>query len=102
MFIAPMRRAAAMSYEVHEAASLGVPVVGTELLRDQPGWENHRELVAAEASDPEAFVSLVVPVYRSEKSWSTIRNAAAERVRTSCGRDRYERAMADVLASSDS
>jgi glycosyltransferase involved in cell wall biosynthesis len=87
VFIAPTRYAAGVPYKVHEAASFGVPVVATELLREQLGWENQRHLLAADASDAEAFASHVVALYRSEALWTTIRDGAAALIRASCAED---------------
>jgi glycosyltransferase involved in cell wall biosynthesis len=99
IFVAPTRYAAGVPYKVHEAASYGVPVVATELLREQIGWENQRDLLAAEASDAETFAKFVVALYRSEDLWVSIRRAAAERICDSCGHDAYEQAVTHILAA---
>ena len=52
VFVAPTRFAAGAPYKVYEAASFGIPVVTTELLRRQLGWRHQEELLAAEAADP--------------------------------------------------
>ena len=44
LFVAPARFAAGAPYKVYEAASFGLPVVATELLREQLGWEDGLEL----------------------------------------------------------
>jgi len=66
VFIAPTRLAAGVPYKVHEAASYGVPVVATTLLRDQLGWEDGQDLLAAAPSDPEAFANHIIALYRTE------------------------------------
>ena len=98
VFVAPTRFAAGVPYKVHEAASYGVPVVATTLLRDQLGWEDGQDLLAAAPSDPEAFANHIIALYRSEALWTSVRDAAAARIRTDCGRDAYERALAGSLA----
>jgi O-antigen biosynthesis protein len=100
VFIAPTRYGAGVPYKVHEATSYGVPVVATELLRGQLGWEHQRELLAADASDPKAFACLVVALYRSEALWTEIRCAAAARIRDACGQDAYEQAISHILPPS--
>jgi O-antigen biosynthesis protein len=97
VFVAPTRYAAGVPYKVHEAASHGVPVVATEVLREQLGWENQRDLLAAK--DAETFAESVVSLYRSEDLWVSIRRAAAERIYESCGRDEYEQAVTHILAA---
>ncbi len=99
VFIAPTRYAAGLPYKVHEAASYGVPVVATELLRSQLGWQHDRELLAADAADPAAFAAHVVALYRSEALWIRIRNAAAAHIRDVGGREAYERAISYILAT---
>ena len=99
VFVAPTRYAAGVPYKVHEAASYGVPVVATELLREQLGWENPRDLLAAEVFDPETFAELVVALYRSEDLWVSIRRSAAERICDSCGHDAYEQTVTNILAA---
>jgi GT2 family glycosyltransferase/glycosyltransferase involved in cell wall biosynthesis len=99
VFVAPTRYAAGVPYKVHEAASHGVPVVATEVLREQLGWENQRDLLAAKETDAETFAKSVVVLYRSEDLWVSIRRAAAERIYESCGRDEYEQAVTHILAA---
>jgi glycosyltransferase involved in cell wall biosynthesis len=97
VFIAPTRYAAGVPYKVHEAASYGVPVVATELLRAQLAWENQRDLLAAPGSDPAAFADAVIALYQSEALWTSLRANAAERIRSTCGPDVYEQTLAQIL-----
>jgi O-antigen biosynthesis protein len=83
--------------KVHEAASYGIPVVATELLCAQLGWENGHDLLAAPAADPQAFAKAVVALCRFEELWTLIRDGAAKRIRTTCGQDVYEQTLAQVL-----
>ena len=97
VFIAPTRYAAGVPYKVHEATSYGIPVVVTQLLREQLGWDHEHELLAADASDPKTFAALVVALYRSETLWTRIRNGAAARIRDACGREACEQAIGAIL-----
>lgn len=97
VFIAPTRYAAGLPYKVHEAASYGVPVVATDLLRRQLAWEDGQDLLASDAADPEAFARQVLALYRSEELWNRVRTGAAERIRTECGRERYAQVLAEIL-----
>ena len=97
VFVAPTRYSAGMPYKVHEAASYGVPVVASELLRRQLGWENGRELLSADVTDPEEFARNIVALYRSEELWSGIRLAAAERVRQENDPARYSELLTAIL-----
>jgi glycosyltransferase involved in cell wall biosynthesis len=97
LFVAPTRYAAGMPYKVHEAASFGIPVVASELLRRQLGWENGRELLAADVTDPDAFAGHIISLYQSEALWSNIRVAAAERVRQENDPARYRNLVGEIL-----
>ena len=98
VFVAPTRFAAGVPYKVHEAASYGVPVVATTLLGEQLGWENQRDLLCADPSDPEAFARHVLALYRSEALWTSVRAAAAERIRADCVQEAYAQALGNILA----
>ena len=97
VFIAPTRFAAGAPYKVHEAASFGLPVVATELLRRQLGWPDGQALLAAEATDPVAFARHVVAVQRDEALWQRLRDAALDRLRQENNREDYAAAIRGVL-----
>jgi glycosyltransferase involved in cell wall biosynthesis len=79
IFVAPTRFAAGMPYKIHESASFGLPVVATEILRQQLGWDDGRELLAADA-DPVRFAALVSGLYRDPALWQHLRDAALLRI----------------------
>lgn len=97
VFVAPTRFAAGTPYKVHEAASFGLPVAATEMLRMQLGWESGRDLLVADSSDPTLFAQHVLALYADEQLWHTIRSAAAERIRNEHQPDRYTSALGAVL-----
>lgn len=97
VFVAPTRYAAGLPHKIHEAASFGIPVVATELLRAQLDWRDGQDLLVADATDPAGFARHVLTLYRSETMWRRVRGGAAERIRAECGRDVYEDALAGVL-----
>jgi GT2 family glycosyltransferase len=97
IFVAPTRYAAGLPYKVHEAASFGVPVVASELLCRQLDWENGRELLAADVTNPHAFAGHIIDLYKSEPLWSSIRAAAAERVRLENDPARYRSLVGEIL-----
>ena len=76
VFVAPTRFAAGAPYKIHEAASFGLPVVATDLLRRQLGWTDGYELLSADASDPQGFAAHIVMLYRNETLWTSLREAA--------------------------
>jgi GT2 family glycosyltransferase len=97
IFVAPTRFAAGTPYKVHEAASFGVPVVATELLRRQLGWENGSDLLSAEPDDPAEFARHVVTLYRDAALWQRLRDNAIERVCQEDSRSQYEAVIRQVL-----
>jgi O-antigen biosynthesis protein len=100
VFVAPTRFAAGTPYKVHEAASFGLPVVATELLRQQLGWTNGTELLAAGVADPSGFARHVVALQRDEALWQRLRTSALERLRHENSRDSYCGAITSVLGPS--
>lgn len=80
IFVAPTRFAAGVPYKVHEAASFGLPVVATDLLRRQLDWTDGQELLVADATDPAGFAARIVALYRDEALWGRLRDAALGRL----------------------
>jgi O-antigen biosynthesis protein len=101
VFVAPTRYAAGQPYKVYEAASYGLPVVATELLRRQMNWENGRDLLSAESTDPELFAKQIVALYQDEELWQKIRTNALDRLRTENSREQYVEAIERVLGDRD-
>jgi glycosyltransferase involved in cell wall biosynthesis len=97
VFVAPTRYAAGAPYKVLEAASRGVPVVATEILREELGWGPEREILTAGANDPARFAAHIVSLYREEVLWRSIREGALRRLAQENGRQDYGKAVASVL-----
>jgi O-antigen biosynthesis protein len=97
VFIAPTRYAAGTPYKVYEAASFGLPVVATDLLRQQIGWEDGKELLAADHADPALFARHVVTLYRDAAVWQTVRDQALARLAAENGREHYVQALTEIL-----
>lgn len=84
IFIAPTRFAGGVPYKIHEAASYGVPVVASELLCEQLGWEGDVELLTAGVQNPAYFADQCIRLYTDENLWKSIRDAALKRVESEC------------------
>jgi O-antigen biosynthesis protein len=97
LFVAPARFAAGAPYKVYEAASFGLPVVATELLREQLGWEDGRELLAADHTDPAGFARKIVTLYRDAELWQRLRDSALARLAAENSRKRYVTALTGLL-----
>jgi glycosyltransferase involved in cell wall biosynthesis len=99
--VAPTRFAAGTPYKIYEAASFGVPVAATTLLRDQLGWQDGVELLSAASDDPAAFAREVVRLYRDEALWTTLREGAAERMARENSPEIFTAALLDILHVGD-
>jgi glycosyltransferase involved in cell wall biosynthesis len=82
---------------VLEAASRGLPVVATEVLREELDWRLGQEMFAAAADDPAAFAAAVVTLYRDEVLWLSVREGALLRLRQENARESYANALGTVL-----
>lgn len=98
IFVAPTRFAAGIPYKVHSAASYGLPVVATEILRRQLQWDSGREILAAGDTDPAGFARHIVELYRSEELWQTVRAGALARLRAENSREAYIAAVRAALS----
>jgi GT2 family glycosyltransferase len=99
LFVAPTRIAAGMPYKIHEAASYGLPVVTTELLRRQLGWSADEDLLTAEATDAMGFAQTVVRLFRDEALWLRLRKSALARLATEVSQELDLAAISTVLES---
>jgi len=97
LFVAPTRYAAGTPYKLYEAASFGLPIVATDLLRQQTGWENGAELLTADSADPAGFADHIVSLYRDAGLWQRLRDTALQRLRDENGREQYAAAVGAVL-----
>jgi GT2 family glycosyltransferase/glycosyltransferase involved in cell wall biosynthesis len=97
LFVAPTRYAAGTPYKLHEAASYGLPIVASDLLCEQTGWEDGRELLAAPRTDAQSFARQIVTLYGDRVRWQRIRDAALARLAAENGRERYAEALRAIL-----
>jgi glycosyltransferase involved in cell wall biosynthesis len=97
IFVAPTRFAAGQPYKVYEAASFGLPVVATELLRRQMGWQNGHDMLSADIGDPELMAKQVLALYQDEALWQRIRTNALDRLSRENNWERYAVAIERVL-----
>ena len=97
VFVAPTRFAAGAPFKLYEAASFGLPIVSTELLRGQMGWTNERDILSADIADPGGFANHVVNLYRNAELWHRLRNNAAARLADENTKAHYTRALKAIL-----
>jgi GT2 family glycosyltransferase/glycosyltransferase involved in cell wall biosynthesis len=97
LMVVPTRFAAGMPHKVHQAAALGVPIVATELIAAQVGWEDGRELLAAD--DAVSFADACARLFTDETLWMRIRQGALERCRRECSPGQFRRTVRELLDS---
>lgn len=96
VFLAPTRFAAGIPYKVHEAAAHLVPVMATDLLVRQLGWEPGRDLAAASPEDPKAFAAALTTLYGNESIWQATRLAAQSRLAAECDGAHFTAKLATI------
>ena len=97
LFVAPLLVAAGLPAQVYEAASFGVPVVASDVLCRQLGWQADGDLLAGSTDDPDGFAALVVGLYRDGALWHRLRHAALARLAAEDGRARAAETLRAIL-----
>jgi GT2 family glycosyltransferase/glycosyltransferase involved in cell wall biosynthesis len=95
--VVPTRFGAGVPHKVHQAAALGVPVVGTDLIVEQLGWKADREILAA--SSPDQFAKACVRLFMDKALWTRIRQNALERCREECSPNAFAETVHRILAT---
>jgi glycosyltransferase involved in cell wall biosynthesis len=97
VFVAPTRYAAGAPYKVLEATARGVPVVATEILCTQLGWQADQEILVAGADQPDRMAAHIVAAHRNETLWQSVRETALRRLLQDHGRDDFVRRLVSIL-----
>lgn len=93
--VVPSRLAAGIPRKLHDAAAHGVPIVTTELIATQVGWQDGRDLLVA--SDAGEFANAVARLYHDQTLWEALRTNALMRCEESCSEDSFRRTLHQVL-----
>ncbi len=97
VFVAPLRFAAGISYKLHEAAAHGLPIVASDLLRQQLGWVAGRDMMCADSADPAQFATNIREVYDDESLWTRLRESALQRIREENDGETYRASLKAIL-----
>lgn len=97
VFVAPTRFAGGLPYKVHEAASFGIPIVTTDLIAQQVGWNSGEALLSARSDDPEAFARAMVRVYSDEGLWNQLRSGASCHLALECSQKKFQDDLDAIL-----
>lgn len=80
IFVAPTRFAAGIPYKIHEAAANGLPVVASNILCEQVGWQSGEDIVSALTGDADSFAKMTVEIYKNRELWEHVRRNALLRI----------------------
>lgn len=98
IFIAPTRYAAGIPMKVHEAASVGLPTVATDLLARQLSWTHGQELMCA--TGPDDFAACCVKLHRDDTLWSLLRAGGLASIRRDCAPEAFRDTLRGALRDS--
>jgi glycosyltransferase involved in cell wall biosynthesis len=96
VFVAPTRYAAGIPFKVHEAAASGVPSVVSQLIGEQLGWEDGKDVLVGR--DGAAFSNLCCELYANECLWHKLRANVLSRVRAELHPVAYAEKISSILA----
>ncbi|MDG6095727.1 glycosyltransferase [Acetobacter sp. AN02] len=97
VFIAPTRYAAGIPYKIHEAASYGIPIVASDILGVQLGWEDGKEAFLSSTYDPEDFRKKILNLYYNKNIWNTIRQNEIENIRKNNNFLKYKKDIKRII-----
>ena len=94
--VAPTRYAGGVPHKVHEAASRGLPIVVTPILKEQVGWTDGEGLLAAPWQDPDAFARAIVSLHSDPLLWEQVRVAGLHRADAELGFAAFRASIRDI------
>ena len=96
LIVVPTRYAAGIPHKAHHVASLGIPMVATDLIAEQLGWMNGRDLLSS--SDAKVFAKHCAQLYTNSELWKKVRGSAVERVEEECSPEAFRKTIRDVVS----
>jgi GT2 family glycosyltransferase len=98
VFVAPTRFAAGIPYKIHEAAAHGIPIVASDLLCRQIGWQAGQDIISASIEDAEEFANAVIELYTNEDAWMSVRLNALRKIQEENSPELYRDQIAGILS----
>ncbi|MCT6854932.1 glycosyltransferase [Bombella sp. ESL0385] len=100
VFVAPTRFAGGLPFKVQEAAARGLPMVVTDLLREEVGWQTEESLLSVPADEPMAFAVAVERLYNDEALWQRLRHSALKAVQKDTDPEHFRQALQHIVQAS--
>jgi GT2 family glycosyltransferase/glycosyltransferase involved in cell wall biosynthesis len=97
LFVIPTRFAAGIPLKAIEAASFGLPIVGTEFIINQLGWEKGVNICGAPYDDPARFAAELTALYTDETLWRHIREHALRTIETVYCRETFVTSLHRII-----
>ncbi len=96
VLIIPTRFAAGLPMKAHDAAAHGLPMVASQLIANQLGWQHEQELLSAPFEAHE-FAKACVRLYQDESLWISLRDNALLAVGRDAGEAAFSKAIMQVM-----
>lgn len=98
VFVAPTRFASGIPRKVIEASAYGLPVVATDLLVSQLGWQPGSDIASVPVSDAQGFARECVNLLTDGEHWKVMRESVLQQVAVTYSRHVFVASMDHVLA----
>nr|WP_220572383.1 glycosyltransferase [Gluconobacter oxydans] len=98
-FIAPTRYAAGIPYKIYEADAYGLPVIASEILVNQMGWDRDKEIISAKTDCENDFFNKIISVYNNYDTWLSVRSFSLERISKENSINTYAKIISYILSS---
>jgi GT2 family glycosyltransferase len=99
LLLAPTRFAAGLPHKVQHAISQGIPVVTTELIASQMGWQSGQGLQFS--NNPVEYAALVADLYSNQQLWTKTQKIGLEKIHKECRLESLREALHRTFISSD-
>ena len=99
LLLAPTRFAAGLPHKVQHAISQGIPVVTTELIASQMGWQSGQGLQFS--NNPVEYAALVADLYSNQQLWTKTQKIGLEKIHKECRLESLREALHRTFISSN-
>ncbi|MCC6104902.1 glycosyltransferase [Acetobacter sp.] len=98
IFVAPTRFAGGIPYKIHEAAAHGLPIVASDILCEQVGWQAGEDMLAPATGNAASFADAIVSLYEERELWQKLRYNALRRIARENNAEAYTHEIRNILS----